>query len=42
VKSIKNIVVRASEIAMNMGVDAVGAVRRFGALPGKADRSISP
>jgi len=39
VKSMKNIVVRASEIAMNTGVDAVGAVRSFGASPGNADRS---
>lgn len=42
VKSMKNIVERASEIAMNTGVDAVGAVRRFGALGGNAVRSISP
>lgn len=41
-KSMKNIVEMASEIAMNTGVDGVGAVRRSGALLGSADRSISP
>ena len=30
------------EIAMNTGVEAVGAVRRFGALLGRADKSIWP
>jgi hypothetical protein len=38
----KNMVERVIEIAMNTGVVAVGAVRRFGELPGNADRSISP
>lgn len=33
---------RAIEIAMNTGVEAVGAVRRFGALLGRADKSIWP
>lgn len=42
VKSMRKIVERASEIAMNTGVDGVGAVRRSGALPGNADRSTSP
>lgn len=37
-KSMRNIVERASEIAMNTGVDGVGAVRRSGALLGNADR----
>ena len=41
-KSIKNMVERAIEIAMNTGVVAVGAVRRSGVLLGKADRSLSP
>ena len=41
-KSMRKIVERASEIAMNTGVDGVGAVRRSGALPGNADRSTSP
>ena len=41
-KSMKNIVEMASEIAMNTGVAGVGAVRRSGALLGNADRSISP
>ena len=38
----KNMVERARAIAMNTGVVAAGAVRRFGELPGNADRSISP
>jgi len=37
----KNMVERAIDIAMNTGVVAVGAVRRFGELLGNADRSIS-
>ena len=41
VKSMKNMVERAIEIAMNTGVVAVGAVRSFGELLGNADRSIS-
>ena len=40
-KSMKNMVERAIEIAMNTGVVAVGAVRRSGELRGSADRSIS-
>jgi hypothetical protein len=35
----KNIVERAIEIAINTGVEAVGAVRRFGELLGRADKS---
>jgi hypothetical protein len=42
VKSMKNMVERAIEIAMNTGVVAVGAVRRSGEFLGNADRSISP
>jgi hypothetical protein len=38
----KNIVERAIEIAINTGVEAVGAVRRFGELLGRADKSIWP
>lgn len=38
VKSMKNIVEMASEIAMNTGVDWAGAARRSGALLGNADR----
>jgi len=34
----KNMVERAIAIAMNTGVVAAGAVRRFGELPGNADR----
>lgn len=37
----KNMVERPIEIAMNTGVVAVGAVRRFGELLGNADRSTS-
>jgi hypothetical protein len=40
VKSTKNIVEKPMAIAINTGVVAVGAVRRSGALGGKADRSI--
>ena len=41
-KIIKNIVDRTIEIAMNTGVAAVGAVRRFGELLGRTDKSIWP
>jgi len=40
VKSMKNIVEMASEIAMNTGVVAVGAVSRSGEFLGSADKSI--
>lgn len=41
-KTMKNIADRTIEIAINTGVAAVGAVRRFGELLGRTDKSIWP